>query len=1053
MSRFLGACSLWLLASSVSAAAAPGDASRGLHFGRIGSEGGPPSEVVTAVYQDRLGFVWIGSRTGLTVYDGHSFTSFEHDPSDPSSISDNAVRTIHEGGDGSLWVGTNTGGLNRLDRATWRFERFRHRSDDPRSLSHDSVYAIVEDRAGALWIGTQRGLNRFDAKTRTFQRFEVGSSYVTALLVDREGRLWVGTVRGGLHRYAGAGETFDTWRHDHGDPQSLGDDSVFSLLEQPSGVLWIGTNAGLDRMDVGRGTFRHFQVTHPIVTALASGAAGRIWAGTFGGGLIELDTHTGTTRAFQHDPQRNASLPADRVLSLLADRAGALWIGTWGGGLCRVSGSGILLMAGADAVPEPPVLSDRDVTALAYDADGGLWIGTRNGTLLRKDPKAGALQPYPAGAGSILRILPLGDGTVWVGTSNGIERVDRRSAQVTRLRHDPTEASSIGPGFVSAIRENGAGHFWVGTGEGGVQELRRDGRVLRRFVHQPGDPASLSDDYVTVLHEDGTGTLWVGTRSGGLNALDPRTGRAQRYRADPANPRAISSDYVTAILEDARGRLWVATGGGGLNRVDRGSPAEAATFQRFTTADGLVDNNVMGLLEDDDGSLWLSTKRGLSRFSPERGTCTNYFTADGLPSGEFEFGAAARHTGALHFGSVRWVVSIPAGTPLEPPMASPTVITSLRRESEQRPEDRPPWALRKFEIPYGRWFSIEVAVLDYATEQGHAHAYRLGDASTGWTDLGPRRTITFTDLDPGTYAFVARGRNSQGVWTETSPPLTIRVVPPFWMTWWFRFLSGGIVLATVVFMHRVRLSSLERRNRKLMELHEQRERANAELAQAYERLQLLARRLEAAKEEERKEIARELHDDLGPALTAVVINLQLLGTEASADRARRRIEDSIDLVDRMVQQIRDLSLDLRPPLLDEMGLVSALKGYLETQAERTGLEIEVRGDASCPDLAPEMEITAFRVAQEAVTNAIRHAAARKVTVSIRSVDGVLAILVEDDGKGFDARGTLLGPATGKYLGLLGMQERARMLGGELELDSTPGRGTRVRLQLPLDAKP
>ena len=154
----------------------------------------------------------------------------------------------------------------------------------------------------------------------------------------------------------------------------------------------------------------------------------------------------------------------------------------------------------------------------------------------------------------------------------------------------------------------------------------------------------------------------------------------------------------------------------------------------------------------------------------------------------------------------------------------------------------------------------------------------------------------------------------------------------------------------------------------------------------------------------------------------------------------------------MVQQIRNLSLDLRPPLLDEMGLVSALKGYLETQAERTGLEIEVRGDASCPGLAPEMEITAFRVAQEAVTNAIRHAAARKVTVSIRSLDGVLSILVEDDGKGFDVRGTLQGPATGKYLGLLGMQERARMLGGELVIESSPGRGTRVRLQLPLDAK-
>jgi signal transduction histidine kinase len=270
------------------------------------------------------------------------------------------------------------------------------------------------------------------------------------------------------------------------------------------------------------------------------------------------------------------------------------------------------------------------------------------------------------------------------------------------------------------------------------------------------------------------------------------------------------------------------------------------------------------------------------------------------------------------------------------------------------------------------------------------------------------------------------------------------------MTTWFRVLSAGVLAGVVIIAHRMRLSALEVRNRELVSLHEQRERAGRELALAYDRLRTLARRLEAAKEEERKRIARELHDDLGPALTAVVINLQLLGQEKDQGRVTRRLEDSIDLVDRMVQQIRDLSLILRPPLMDEMGLVGALKGYLETQAERTGLDIEVRGDPGLKGIPAETEITAFRVAQEAVTNAIRHAEASRIAVNLRTDDGGLEIVVEDDGKGFDVRALLEGPATVKNLGLVGMQERARMIGGEMDIESRPDRGTRVRIRIPLE---
>jgi len=249
----------------------------------------------------------------------------------------------------------------------------------------------------------------------------------------------------------------------------------------------------------------------------------------------------------------------------------------------------------------------------------------------------------------------------------------------------------------------------------------------------------------------------------------------------------------------------------------------------------------------------------------------------------------------------------------------------------------------------------------------------------------------------------------------------------------------------------MRMSALEKRNKELLELTEQRERARQQLREALERLRKLTRRLEAAKEDERRHIARELHDDMGPTLTAVIINLQLMDDDRDREKNRQRIADTVNLVDRMVQRIRDISLDLRPPLLDELGLVPALSGYLESQARRAGIEIEVLGTAK--GLPPELEITAFRVVQEAVNNVIRHAEATRATVTVGNRNGELELSVKDDGHGFDVDDTLERATGGTALGLLGMQERVRALGGKIEIDSAPGRGTEIRVHMPMEVEP
>ena len=598
--------------------------------------------------------------------------------------------------------------------------------------------------------------------------------------------------------------------------------------------------------------------------------------------------------------------------------------------------------------------------------------------------------------------------------------------------------------------------IWVGTGEGGLQRLRADGRSFERFVHDPADPATISDNYVTAIREARDGRLWVGTRSGGLNLFDRGTGAFLRFPADPGRPDSLSHHYVTSLLEDPSGTLWIGTSGGGLDRLASLEPDGRARFEHLTARDGLADNNVMALAADDDGSLWVSTREGLSRFAPGRRVFRNYDATEGLPSPEFDPAAVASGKREIVFGTIKGAVAIERGTPFPDVVPSPTVITSIRTLAGPVAAGAPVWALDELEVPYGEALIFDFAVLDSGDPSRHRYAYRLGGDDSRWVDLGPTRSITFSRLDPGRHALRVRGRDAAGVFSETAKALTIRVVPPFWMTTWFRLLASLALLGAVSGWHLTRTRRLERRNRALLELQAQREQALVEsrekeeqLRVAYGRLRALTRRLEAAKEDERRRIARELHDELGQALTAAKITLDL--AERAGGRRRRRRDGRDRLVARADHRPRARPV-ARPaaPLLDERGLVPALRGYLEAQSRRSGVAIEVDAPPDLGRFPPELEIAGFRVIQEAVTNALRHAAAARIAVRLARTGDGIEVAVHDDGRGFDLDAAMVRAAEGRHLGLLGIRERVEMLGGRAEIRSAPGQGTEIRATLPLE---
>jgi signal transduction histidine kinase len=226
-----------------------------------------------------------------------------------------------------------------------------------------------------------------------------------------------------------------------------------------------------------------------------------------------------------------------------------------------------------------------------------------------------------------------------------------------------------------------------------------------------------------------------------------------------------------------------------------------------------------------------------------------------------------------------------------------------------------------------------------------------------------------------------------------------------------------------------------------------------EIQAGRDRLAQLSRQLIDVQEEERRHLARELHDEIGQSLTVIQLNLHNLDGAVATPDAQASVHDSTRIAQNLLKQIRTLSLNLRPSMLDDLGLISTLRWYLDQQAQRSGLSIHFSAEDSAVAIDPQIATACFRIVQESLTNILRYAGASSVSVSVTAQDGRLELRVSDNGCGFDLHGVRAQAAGGASFGILGMEERAALLGGVCEITSAPGQGTQVRAIFALDRSP
>jgi ligand-binding sensor domain-containing protein/signal transduction histidine kinase len=989
------------IASSFDDFVAPGGAT-GFTFKSWQTEQGLPQNSVRALAQTRDGYLWVGTDEGLARFDGVRFVPFDK----RRGLRSAPVRVLFEDSRGTLWIGTSAGGLTRFQSG--QFTTFTIRD----GLPADTVTALAEDREGRLWVGTEGGLAVWENEQLTPSTApEIKGKSIAALFKDRTGTMWVGATGAGVFRFSNGGFT------------ALPDASPEHLLQDPhcllvdrAGRIWIGAGDGTvlcrdgDRWD--RHSIRR-RLARPYVSTLAETPDGAIWAGTMSEGLIQFKDGRLTTIDVQ------SGLLDNLVESLLADREGNLWVGT-GAGLDRLRRSNLSVMEANKG------LGYGAVQGLAEIEPGVIWAGKpSDGLYGQQGDKFSRLtgERLPGRYLQICSLLAARDGSCWVGGAHGVVRIKDPGSSLSE-----SELALAGLNVIS-LCQSLDGEIWAGTREGELWSWL-DGKWTMQTNFSQAHA-------ITALAPDPRGALWIGTEGGGVYWFK------EKVLAHLDTENGLLSDLVRTLYLDPQGTLWIGTAGGGLSSWRSGH------MTNYTTSEGLPDDTISQILEDGEGRLWLGSNRGIACVSKREldgltpGKILHpliYGRTEGMLSeectGGFYPAGLKTKSGLLWFSTLKGIVVVDPrsqmvktspptvrleevlvdGAPVpEFPLADAGGGTNRHTAPEESNLVRIPPGKHRVEFRYTGF--------EYAAPDQIRFRYRLDKLDPDWIeaeDQGKRRNAVYYP-PAGDYRFRVMAGSSDGVWNEGAEvKLPLKVSQFIWQTWWFITLAGVGLLAAVGGTGR--LIEIRRFRRQLRRLEQER-----------------------ALERERARISQDLHDDLGSSLARISLLSGLVRSDkenpAQVEAHAAKISQSAN---QTVRALEEIVWAVRPGSDSLQSLIDYIAHFASElfEGDGTRCRLDLPHDLPPWPLPPDVRHNIFLVVKEALTNALKHAGAKEVSVQAKVSGRSLEILVHDDGAGFD---TGQSPAEGKRHGLGNMRERATAMDSKLTVRTERGRGTTVSL--------
>ena len=805
------ACAIgWLFASGVHAEL------RSFHFQHISGNHGLAQNTVSALLQDRDGYVWVATQGGLHRYDGQDYRLFEQIPGDANSLPDNLVTALAEGEPGQLWVGTNSAYVARFDLASGRFQRLLTAELDHPSQPGKRVLALFYQHGHGLWVTSDGGIDLLDPSSgqrRSVLRQPVTSGFQNSYgyVSDASGMVWA-TTPGGLYRI---------------DPVTLKVQHVAdlpglqSILRDRQGALWVAAD-GLYRLDPATATLQRRWPAQGTINAnewlrqIAQDAHGNLWLATVRNGLIRYNPETGETVRVHSTDSGIDGLPADDLRVLMIDRSGLLWIGTEISGVITTQPEGSRFQYLFDPDPAHNQRYTNSVRSLYEAGDGGLWIGTDGDGIKHYDFATDTFDSYtpallaalPAQSAQstehdlrILAIRPADNGALWMASNVGLYRLDpatRHATLQTLPAQSATQTATIG---IRALANATDGGLWVGTQTEGLFKLDGEGRPLLHIGVATATAPGLSNPMVNSLYEDARGQLWIGTMEG-LDRLQIRNGAIRHFLSDAHDPHTLSGNRVRVIEPARDGALWIGTHSGLnrlLQRVD-GSVQIDRFLPQPEQAD--ISRTIYGILEGTEGNLWLSTNNGVLRFNPAQRSFFRHFgSSDGLQHLEFNGDAQLRLTdGRMAFGGIRGLNLFDPARIRDSRYAPNLMLTSARVGGAMQNRIG---LLAPTELAFNQSegvLRLHFAALDHADPGAMQYRYRLDGFDRSWIDADHTPEATYTNLNAGHYVFHAQASNRDGVWSDRELTLQVRVIPPWWnsMAAWIVYVFASILIGLLI---------------------------------------------------------------------------------------------------------------------------------------------------------------------------------------------------------------------------------------------------------------
>lgn len=992
-----------------SAATTSNSPAENLVFRSWGTEAGLPQNTVNTMVQTRDGYLWLGTREGLTRFDGVRFTVFGLG----DGLQSVDVQVLLEDRQGTLWVGTSGGGLSRLIDG-----QIENVALPQRSLAGDSVQSLAEDAEGRLWVGTRAGLAVYqDGGFITNQAvLAVERAPVSALMRDRSGMMWIATSAFGLMQFDG--------RQAVESPGPVGNERIaaYCLLQDRAGNIWasVGNGTVLCR---SAGQWHRYGQTNGLpfeyVTCMTEEPDGTIWAGSLDHGLYRFQD------GYFSGIQQEDGLSASDIRCIKPDREGNLWVGTRTGGLNRLSRRKLVTYGLAQG------LTNDFTRSVAETKDGELWVGTIGGGLYRGINGKFAATANEGAAprhAFVSTVLARADGSVWFGANLGLFRCVSGEIKESFLNEPWLKQDGV-----TALCEDGKGGLWIGT-SGSKLVHYQDGQFTL-FPHR------VARGVVTALAQQPDGFLWVGSDGGGLKRV--RLGDEEVLSVT----NGLVSHSIRTLYLDAAGSLWIGTTGGGLGRWRDNK------LVSFTTRQGMGADTISQIIEDDDGDLWLGCSRGvfrvrkadleklaageLSLINPR-----SYGLNEGMPveecSSGFSPAGLKTRAGLLCFSTVKGLVLIdprkqetdaaPPDVLLEEVRVNGRVQTVRSKAAMPKGDgSSPPLSAQSMDPQLlisigGRDVEFDYTAISFIAPEKVRFRYTLAGLDAGWIEAGARRTAFYHAIPPGEYLLQVMVCSANSTWSKPTEVVAITVQPFLWETGWFRILAGMVVFGLLAAA--VRLFERRRYKRRL---------ARLEMQHAVER--------------ERLRISQDMHDHVGAMLTQVSMASDLGQTDSHSQPLLKGHFDRIGDQTRAAVQALDEIVWATNPKNDNL---PRFVEYVGRFADECFEFSPIRCWQEVPTNLPNIPLRAderhnvFSAVKEAFNNVLKHSGATEVSLRIEVRDAELVLTVKDNGRGFVPEQVAPGSD-----GLENMRTRLAECGGRYELKSAPGQGTRVCFRFPL----